>query len=780
MKLNHLFLKSYGPLSDHDYLFKPGFNLVFGKNEKGKSLSLDALVKLLVGKASKKFEEIDRVEALPQQFGGFLELEYQSNNQTKQIKLQGEGNLASLINISPQDCQNIFIIRNSDLSIGRDISQEQNYYTNLTDKLTGLKTEQIKQLKDIILDQASLTDKTHKFSNTENKQKLANRIKKALELISPIGSIQELLDKNQEEHWSKLIENRARLKLNLKKTEKKIAQLNVARKREEYATLKKNLEQLIKVRNKLKKLKKINLRDLRAWEKHENNLENWFERKKEYQTEFKQLQKERKQAQKKQKKLVQEQEKLAKRYQEIDSAHLPELEKIKNKKSNLAEIKTMKKNWLLSGGVSLIITLFALTASLSNSNLIVNLILMLGTVGTLFSLLKLYTLNKSQAQFESSWKQFKLNLSKFEISGKSIKQVSAQIQKIIEQYDQNKSALTDETADLKRLINQQDKVKNKLEQVKSNLDKIKSNIEELQQQSGVKKVKKYSQQLVEKQGLETILKGNQKNLGERLGEKHLGLMGQIEVWSKKIKQLAHYQDQAIAFKFSEKKLDETQQDRQKIIQNLDKLTLSTENIKEQLKLIKQGAQKILLSHQDFALESLADLLYLKQLIEQFIGQHQTNKKRALQVIELLSAIEAEEKEKISSLFGVNSLISQFFSQITDNAYKEVRFNQETQAVEVISNSKETLQPGKLSAGTYDQLYFAIRLGLAKKLLKDEPGFLIMDDPFIKSDQGRLNKQLKTLLELAQQNWQIIYFSAKDEVKDQLSQLNKNHHLIELA
>ena len=45
--------------------------------------------------------------------------------------------------------------------------------------------------------------------------------------------------------------------------------------------------------------------------------------------------------------------------------------------------------------------------------------------------------------------------------------------------------------------------------------------------------------------------------------------------------------------------------------------------------------------------------------------------------------------------------------------------------------------------------------------------MIMDDPFIKSDQTRLKQQLETLLSIAAAGRQIIYVTAKDEVRQLL-------------
>ena len=60
------------------------------------------------------------------------------------------------------------------------------------------------------------------------------------------------------------------------------------------------------------------------------------------------------------------------------------------------------------------------------------------------------------------------------------------------------------------------------------------------------------------------------------------------------------------------------------------------------------------------------------------------------------------------------------------------------------------------------------MALAARLLPDEKAFFLLDDPFIKYDLSRLRKQMEALLSFSGQGWQILYFSAKDEVKQVLA------------
>lgn len=45
----------------------------------------------------------------------------------------------------------------------------------------------------------------------------------------------------------------------------------------------------------------------------------------------------------------------------------------------------------------------------------------------------------------------------------------------------------------------------------------------------------------------------------------------------------------------------------------------------------------------------------------------------------------------------------------------------------------------------------------------------MDDPFIKADPDRLQRQIKALKKISELGWQVMYFSAKGEIKDALEE-----------
>ena len=146
MKLKELWISRYGPLSYPKPVRFNNFTLFYGKNEDGKTLTIDALVKFLLGRKGKIFQKIDRVEEMPE---GYLVLEEDGS----EIKFDKNTTPSLTARLSPNEWKNVFIIRNSDLGI----PSEGEFYTSVADRLTGLEMEKIENVKTTIREMALLT-----------------------------------------------------------------------------------------------------------------------------------------------------------------------------------------------------------------------------------------------------------------------------------------------------------------------------------------------------------------------------------------------------------------------------------------------------------------------------------------------------------------------------------------------------------------------------------------------------------------------------------------------
>ena len=193
-----------------------------------------------------------------------------------------------------------------------------------------------------------------------------------------------------------------------------------------------------------------------------------------------------------------------------------------------------------------------------------------------------------------------------------------------------------------------------------------------------------------------------------------------------------------------------------------------EQIRAEMCGIANKANGILRSSEVIECSNLADLDATKKMIEGFISEKETTKKNVLEAMKIFSEIESEEQGKVKDLFGEKSSISNYFAEITNGMYTHVYLDPETGNVQVERKNGEKLLAQKLSSGTFDQLYLSIRLALGEKLLKGGRGFFILDNPFIKADKRRLQNQVNILKRISATGWQVIYFTAKDEIKDALS------------
>jgi len=64
----------------------------------------------------------------------------------------------------------------------------------------------------------------------------------------------------------------------------------------------------------------------------------------------------------------------------------------------------------------------------------------------------------------------------------------------------------------------------------------------------------------------------------------------------------------------------------------------------------------------------------------------------------------------------------------------------------------------LSDGTRAQLLLSLRLALLERVLGEEQGFLVLDDPLLNSSAARKRNAIEVLLDYARQGWQILYLT----------------------
>lgn len=175
-------------------------------------------------------------------------------------------------------------------------------------------------------------------------------------------------------------------------------------------------------------------------------------------------------------------------------------------------------------------------------------------------------------------------------------------------------------------------------------------------------------------------------------------------------------------------------------------------------------------------DSIESLSKVQIELEQFISSIEKTAKRCATAVNLFDELAKEEERKISELLSRNSRASEIFSKITENRYSEITYMSDEKEIRVMRQDGSEMQILNLSKGTKDQMYLAIRLALAEKVLGGKSGFFLLDDPFITSDLDRRAIQIEALEKMIEQGWQVLYFTANENLAGELKSRFKKDYV----
>lgn len=103
-------------------------------------------------------------------------------------------------------------------------------------------------------------------------------------------------------------------------------------------------------------------------------------------------------------------------------------------------------------------------------------------------------------------------------------------------------------------------------------------------------------------------------------------------------------------------------------------------------------------------------------------------------------------------------------------YKTVRLEEEQL---IVAGDTDEFFLSNLSTGAQEQVLLALRIGLARKLMKMSNLFLILDDAFQYSDYERRTNLMDVVVNLAKSGWQIVYFTMDDHIRDLFDKVGKS-------
>ena len=130
---------------------------------------------------------------------------------------------------------------------------------------------------------------------------------------------------------------------------------------------------------------------------------------------------------------------------------------------------------------------------------------------------------------------------------------------------------------------------------------------------------------------------------------------------------------------------------------------------------------------------------------------------------LIEEIARERRRRLAP--GLAAAASSHLNEITAGAYSELLISRDLRiTIRIPQTSQLSTDPERrLSKGTMDQIYLALRLALVQQLSKGRESIpMLLDDPFANYDDARLERALALLLRISGTN-QILLFTCREDV-----------------
>ena len=139
-------------------------------------------------------------------------------------------------------------------------------------------------------------------------------------------------------------------------------------------------------------------------------------------------------------------------------------------------------------------------------------------------------------------------------------------------------------------------------------------------------------------------------------------------------------------------------------------------------------------------------------------------------LELLRDSYEEMKANITPEY--NKKVSKMIEIFSDGKYKNVSI---TDGINVELENGQRVEENKLSVGTIEQIYLALRLSIINEL-SEESFPIILDEPFAYSDNNRLSDMMQFLAKVENQ---VIVLTCTEREKDEAVKLNIDYNWIEM-
>lgn len=758
MRITEIHVGRYGPLARTTVEVEPGVHVLYGPNEAGKTLFLEATLRLVEPDITGAMPGLGRVGEEPH---GYVRV----SGDGEAERADGEESLFAGTDVEPAHLANIFVVRESALHL---LSDEHSFYSSLTEHIGELHTSALDRIEDELLERGRLTEKRRELSSAEGRDDAEGVRQRAESLRRDVEAyVEEAEREGLDALEGRLVAARSRLS----RLREEVEALERAESLRRRRRLERRLEEYRTAAGEVEELAAVTREDLRRLHSRRDAVEGERERIASLRDE------------------VEEQERrvaaLGERIDEKqdEAAPLEEREAdVRRVASRLDELRTGSDAgrdlrdaervalWagigLLAAGCLLQALALAVGAGLDAVALAAAGLGAAGLAG--YGLLR-----RRRSRAEAEERALARAAAGAGLEAEEPREVATAIRTF-------RSRLEGLRERVETLEDERDRHRTRLETLRSEVRKSRATIEEHEEEigglladAGVDDVEAYEAALERKEARRESRSEARTILSEALGDPDAeDWRREAEVWERELAATAEGSEEgeaaddydATAHEEKRADLEELEAEvsdlSERLDEHRDRIARFERRVRDEV-----DAEPFLDARIELEARTTGGLRRLATELRELTDRIDRDAEVSRLALDVVDELRAEEERKITDLFAADGPATETFRRISGDRYRTVRYDPEARTLVVSDGEGRRLTPEQLSKGARDQLYLAARVGLAHRLLGGDRGFFVLDDPLVAADRERLRAGFRVLRSLAEEGWQVLYFTAKEEVRD---------------
>lgn len=739
------------------------FALIHGPNEQGKTLLIDALTRLLFKRELKKsyqrqfgskLRNMGRVREDPE---GFVVVE----SRGVEHKLGSKDTISSVfpVPVSPEDFRNVFFVRDSDLTL----NAEHDYYARVTEKLTGLRSSEINSLLRGVQKRGRLRSVSpdSDLSNNIEHQKVASRVDEAAAMVTEIDSLKRSLS---EDGYDELEAELAEARERLVKLEDDADVFREAEKHKQIKKARRILNEYRRMAKTLERLENLNPDELKKWQTCELKRERLEADRRADEKELLRIEKAARLARKEVDQHSIETKKAEDRLRRIESELKPQIDSYQYERAERSRALPQSgiyKRGAIAFAAAFVLTLAAYLVYPSN--------LLAGVAGValmagLFNGVILLRYRRAEGNLRAMMENLDAEGRRFGVEVESVNDLQSRVGDIETAVRSLEQELLTKKAAVEDFEKEKTRLENRVRSYDDNIVEINAEVKVLKARTQMDSTADFQSAIDRRTKLAAAAAAKQDILRNILPTEAQGNTA-VDEWQSMIDSHLRAVDEEQMIEYDADAVSALNDELQALKKRRAQIEADLEEGKRKLHSIEVRVGSLNVVDSPPPCRTTKELEHLGRLIRDYVERVERDRRTAQEAIRIFQGIDAEKKSKVSDLFGLDSPVSEHIRVITGGRYTRADFDLDKNEVFLTSAEEDRVPANYLSGGAFDQLYLAVRLSIAERLLAEEKGFFVLDDPFVKADADRLANMMEMLKRLVAEGWQIIYFSAKREIAD---------------